>query len=507
MGSKIKRALKYSELAFLLGSQKYLPKALGKEALNRSYQKKLTALRGVPLKVSQMLSMSSSEGNGYEDSIAKLQAQPLSLWSQRLKLEDDLLREIEGIVEHGLPASLGQVHRVQMNDGRQMAMKLQYPDIAAEMKLDQNLMSLVQSNFKSLKQSPFEVPDYQQVLMDELEAEMDYLKEVEWQKQVFHLFDDDDEIVVPKVEERHCRCDIILMDWEDSMSHDEFKKVATRRQLLKATKLLSEFYFKMVFEANLLYADPNPGNFGFRCCGNSVQLVVYDYGSVMDFPGDKGLTLLNIMKIVDAAEGDLFPWFGRLGFNLDILKPCRSQLMAFADMIMEPFLFAGRYNLSHWKRKERAEAILGQNRWNFMVSAPAQFLFFMRSLQTLFFYGSRFGVGVDLRPFVERYWTLNQEELHGLDHGQEHVEEQSDHLAEHLVLHVSEGRETKVHMSMPRSSVERLDELIDEDLALKLSQQHIDLQELVDKTRKNGYRPGELFSLDDGTKRVKVYLE
>jgi hypothetical protein len=508
MGGRLKRAFKYSELALLLGSQKVLPKALGKEALSRAYRKKLTELRGVPLKVSQMLSMSSSEGSGYGEAIAKLEPQPLSLWAERLRQESELLGKIDGISDEGLPASLGQVHRVLMKDGREMALKLQYPDIGAEMKLDQTLLAVVQSHFKSFKQGQFEMPDYQEVLLQELEGEMDYLREVERQKQVYRLFEDDDDIVIPVVEERSCHRDMILMGWEASMAYDEFKAVATRKQVIKAMKLLAQFYFKMLFEGHVIHADPNPGNLGFRCTDDGgVQLIVYDYGSVLDFPTDKGLVLLKIMGFVDAAQGDLFPWFGRLGFNLDTLKPLRSQLMAFADMIMEPFLFSGRYTLEHWNRKERAKSILGENRWNFMVSAPAQLVFFMRSLQTLFFYGSRLGIGVDLRPHVEKYWYEFKTELEELEHGQLEVEEIDEHLAQYLVLHVSEAGETKVHMSLPRSSVERLDGLIDQDLALKLAQQQVDLDELLERTRRNGYRPGELFSCDDGHKKVKVYLE
>lgn len=503
-----KRGLQYTELGVLLSAQKVLPKSLGQKALKRAYRQKLSQLRGIPLKVSQMLAMRDHEDSeAYREEIEHLEPYPISAWAQILESNQALKNKAKSISEQGISASLGQVHQVSMADGSQKAIKLKYPDIHDDMQLDQALLGLIQKNFQVFKTHDFELPDYQKVLNSELKNEMDYLNEASRQDEVYHLFEGQDQIVIPCVDLELSNQDMILMEWEEALAFDQFKKQASRDELMTAMRLLTEFYFKMVFDAGLLYADPNPGNFGFRKQGELVQLVVYDYGSVLPFDHESSLVFLKIMKMVDDGRGDLFPWFGKLGFQLEMLKPLRSQLMAFADLIFEPFLSSGRYHLKTWNRKERAKDILGDQRWNFMLSAPADLIFFMRSLQTLFFYGKEFAVGIYLRPHVEQQWSNNRNELERLQIEAVDNEQVDSTLAKNLHLHVKKNGKTKVQLALPRSSVESLEDLMDDELVEKLQSEGINLDKIVQRTRRSGYRPGELFSVQNGDKEVRVYLE
>jgi predicted unusual protein kinase regulating ubiquinone biosynthesis (AarF/ABC1/UbiB family) len=504
----LKRGLQYTELGVLLSAQKVLPKALGQKALKRAYREKLAQLRGIPLKVSQMLSMGDhDEADAYREVIEKLEPYPISAWSELIRNNMAFQEQVKAISEEGISASLGQVHKVLLKDGSEMALKLKYPEIDQDMNLDSALLGLVQTNFEAFKTQEFKLPDYQKVLNRELKEEMDYSKEASKQIELHKIFEDHIQIVIPEVHSSLSNQTMIVMDWESSIPYDQFKTQVNREDLIVAMRLLCEFYFKLVFEEGWLYADPNPGNFGFRKEGDHVQLVVYDYGSVVPFEKAQALTLLKMLKIIDQGEGDIYPWFGELGFQMEILKPLRSQLMAFTDLIFEPFLSSGRYHLKTWSRKERAKDILGDQRWNFMLAAPPELIFFMRSLQTLFFYGDKFAVGIFLRPYIEQQWSQNKAAL------QELRVEVSDEdfldfsMAKNLHLHVTQNGKTKVQLALPRSSVECLDEIMDEELVNKIQEEGIELDKIVQKTRRFGYRAGELFSVQKGDKKIRIYLE
>lgn len=506
--NSFKRGLQYTELGALLSAQKILPKALGQKALKRAYQNKMAQLRGIPLKVSQMLAMrDDDDADAYKESMDQLEPYPISAWGDVIKKNTALKECLSSISNEGISASLGQVHRVLMNDGSEKALKLKYPDISQNMNLDQTLLDLVQSNYQAFKTHDFKLPDYQQVLNRELKEEMDYQKEASKQMKLYEIFSADEQIVIPKVDLELSNQEMISMEWQESLPYDQFKKKTNRNDLITAMRLLSEFYFKLLFEEGWLYADPNPGNFGFRKEGDQVQLVVYDYGSVLPFEHSQALLFLKMLQLVDGGKGDLYPWFGELGFSLDLLRPLRSQLMAFTDLIFEPFLSSGRYHLKTWNRKQRAVDILGDQRWNFMLAAPAELIFFMRSLQTLFFYGQKFDVGVFLRPYVEEQWSKNRMALQELVHGVGDIEAVDVSMAQNLHLHVTQNGKTKVQLSLPRSSVECLEDLIDDELMQKIQDEGIDLEKIVQKTRQSGYRPGEIFSIKKLNKKISVYLE
>jgi len=503
----LKRTLKYTELALLLSSQKICPEGLGKSAIKRAWAKKITQLRGVPLKVSQILSMGEEqESETYSEAIEQIEPLPIQAWLEKLK-NDVIYEQIEFISEEGISASLGQVHKVKMKDGREMALKLKYPDIEESMNLDQNLLGIVQKSFTAFQKQNFSMPDYENVLKEELEEELNYCHEVNKQLKVWESFKECKNIYIPKVDLLYSCDDWILMEWQESVSYDKFIEESDRSERILAVRHLTEFFFKMVFEFSWIHADPNPGNFGFRKLGKEVELVVYDYGSVAPFPKEKALVLLKMMMIVEKGEGELFPWFGNLGYDLELLLPLRHKLLAFADLIFEPFLSNSRYHLKTWNRKERAKDILGDERWNFMLAAPADLFPFMRSLQTLTFYGKKFNVGIYLRPSVEALWRKYDKELRNLTPKPMPYRNEHESMAKNLYILVTDNGKTKVKMSLPRAGVEGLDDLMDDDLKARLKQDNIKVEEVLRKARNEGYKPMSLFSIDKGSKKVEIYLE
>ena len=169
----------------------------------------------------------------------------------------------------------------------------------------------------------------------------------------------------------------LVMDWQSSMNVDEFLKVATDEQRKVASKLITNFYFTSIFKHGLLHADANPGNFGFRVVNNRVQLVVYDFGSVIKLEKRQHMDLLSLFKTAVDKTNPL-PALLAVGFDYELLMPLKDKLAAMVMVVFEPFIYEGKFEYKKWNRQERVRDILGEDRWNFMVAAPADLFLFMR---------------------------------------------------------------------------------------------------------------------------------
>lgn len=500
------RSLKIAEVSALALSSKVMPQSNLKKAIRRTWAQKLVGLRGVPLKFSQILSTTQNEEQVQlqQEALQALEPLPLATIEAYLRKQaPDLHQKIVEISEQGIPASLGQVHRIDFEGGASYALKVKYPDIERNMDLDAALLGLMTKTFNHFKEG-FALQDYQAVIRSELQGELDYVRERNFQEKMYHGFRSSESIVIPKPEAQYSGADHIVMSWEEGMFLPEFLDVASEKEKQKAATAWMEFFMINLFELGLIHADPNLGNFAFRRSAKGIQLVVYDFGSVIPFPKEKAGILFKLLEIVERGEGDVLPWLVELGFLPEPLSAIHSQLLAFFELLMEPFASQFRYDLKNWNRKQRAEQILGAERWNFMVAAPADLLPFMRGIQGLFYYSKRLDQGMYAFPFLERYRVHALNELPTLP---THLPEQKMAMAQHLKIVVLEHGVTKVALTFPRGAVENLADMIDDEVQKKMIEQEISLDDIVKRCRNNGYRPMALFAYESASKTIKVDLE
>jgi predicted unusual protein kinase regulating ubiquinone biosynthesis (AarF/ABC1/UbiB family) len=249
----------------------------------------LGEMKGAAMKVGQMLSL--HEGMLPPQVAVVLQAlqkkaPPVPSEVMRYEIEgslggpvDEFFAELDE--EAFAAASIGQVHRGRLLDGREVAVKVQYPLIDQIVKADlANLKRLLGSLFGLFFDVDFE-PIWGE-LRDRLLEELDYRHEALNTRQLAELHADVPEIVIPAVVEELSTERVLTMELVEGISPDDACSERYADELRnKWGRVLFEFQMRGLFSHRLLHADPNLANFAFLEDGG---VIVYDFGCVKRIP-------------------------------------------------------------------------------------------------------------------------------------------------------------------------------------------------------------------------------
>ncbi len=262
----------------------------------------LGEMKGAAMKAGQMLSL--HEGLLPPEVSAVLSvlqkeapSVPFDVMERELRRElDDFDALFESLEPDAFAAaSIGQVHRGVLKDGREVAVKIQYPNVDRMVKADlKNLKALLGSLVALFTDIDFE-PIWEEV-RERLFEELDYLKEADNIRRTASIQTDCAEIIVPDVVQEATSRRVLTMEYVDGIPPSEAASDRFPQRLKDQWGVtLFEFTLRGLLEHRFLHADPNIANFAFREDG---RVVVYDYGCMKEIPADLAAGYSKLMEAV-----------------------------------------------------------------------------------------------------------------------------------------------------------------------------------------------------------------
>lgn len=266
---------------------------VGRELQQRTAEqlfKVLGELKGGAMKFGQALSVFESAlpeevAGPYRAALTKLQdaAPPMPTRTVHAVLEERLGPEwrelfLEFEDKPAAAASIGQVHRGLWHDGREVAVKVQYPGAGEALLSDLTQLSRFARLLGPLIPG-MDIKPLIAELRDRVSEELDYDLEARAQQAHAEEFAADPDVVVPAVVHQ---CDQVLVtEWIEGIPLSEVISDGTTEQRDRAGQLLARFLFSGPARTGLLHADPHPGNFRLLPDGeDSWRLGVLDFGTV-----------------------------------------------------------------------------------------------------------------------------------------------------------------------------------------------------------------------------------
>ncbi|HEX4723190.1 MAG TPA: AarF/ABC1/UbiB kinase family protein [Pseudonocardiaceae bacterium] len=251
----------------------------------------LGQLKGGAMKFGQALSVFEAAvpdelAQPYREALTKLQtaAPPMPVKSVHRVLAEQLgsgwvKRFADFDDTPAASASIGQVHRAHWHDGREVAVKVQYPGADEALLSDLRQLQRFSRLFQAMVPGQ-EVKPLLAELRDRMVEELDYRTEADNQRTFASTFDGDPSVVVPHVVASAPR--VMVSEWITGTPLAAVIRDGSPADRDHIGHRLAEFHFSAPARSGLLHADPHPGNFLLLPDG---RLGVLDFGACARLPG------------------------------------------------------------------------------------------------------------------------------------------------------------------------------------------------------------------------------
>ncbi|MGW3979456.1 ABC1 kinase family protein [Streptomyces mirabilis] len=323
---------------------------VGRELQQRTAEqlfKVLGELKGGAMKFGQALSVFESAlpeevAGPYRAALTKLQeaAPPMptrtvhSVLRERLGEDwSELFQKFED--KPSAAASIGQVHRAVWHDGREVAVKVQYPGAGEALLSDLTQLSRFARLLGPLIPG-MDIKPLIAELRDRVSEELDYALEAEAQETHATEFAGDPDVLVPAVVHQ---CDQVLVtEWIDGIPMSEVIAEGTQEQRDRAGQLLARFLFSGPARTGLLHADPHPGNFRLLPDEKSGwRLGVLDFGTVDRLPGGLPSTIGYSLRMTLEGEAEaVYELLREEGFVKESIELEPDAVLDYLLPIIEP---------------------------------------------------------------------------------------------------------------------------------------------------------------------------
>ncbi len=274
-------------LAAKLVGQRYLGWTLDRDKHASELKAALGGLKGPLMKAAQLIAtIPDALPPEYARELTQLQANaPAMGWAfvrRRMATElgsDWPSKFTKFDKEASFAASLGQVHHAILQDGTEVAVKLQYPDMASALQADLNQLKLVFAVGQRFDPAIRTDEIHAEITM-RLREELDYRREAKHVALYRHILRDEANVHVPEVVPSHSTDRLLTMTWLSGEPLLNWKNHSQEDKDRLAIQMFRTWYVPF-YSYGVIHGDPHLGNYTVRPDG-SVNLM--DFGCVRIFP-------------------------------------------------------------------------------------------------------------------------------------------------------------------------------------------------------------------------------
>lgn len=372
---------------------------------------KLSQLRGAAMKIGQLLSMDAGDFLPAELSqlLDKLRsnAQPMPHKQLLAVLKNEWGEDwLDNFAHFELKpfasASIGQVHTAYLDNGKKLAVKVQYKGIADAISSDvDNVAALLK--LSGLLPAHIEIDELLVEAKLQLLAEADYVNEANFVKNYAEVLSDD-QFVLPRVIEDFSTQSILAMTFIEGVPIDEITLLPQQLRD-KAVESLIGLFFDELFTYQLMQTDPNFANYLYQV--DTERIVLLDFGATRKIPQIISRGYLALIKasinqekaaMVDAAKS--------IGFFADnIEETYLSQVLEIFTLACEPLVHDKTYDFAKsglaLRIKEKGLLInTQQEQWH---TPPIDAVFIHRKLAGLYLLAAKLEAKVNTHQLFSKF--------------------------------------------------------------------------------------------------------
>jgi predicted unusual protein kinase regulating ubiquinone biosynthesis (AarF/ABC1/UbiB family) len=232
----------------------------------------LGTMKGAAMKLGQVMSfldmglVPEQHREEFQRELAKLRdaAPTVSFKQMRKVIEDDLEESIDDVFasfdqEPIAAASIGQVYRATLHDGRDVAVKVQYPGVATAVRADMQNLDMIMRLLKRMTPG-LDVKAITKEVRERIVEELDYELEAQNQRALARIFDGHPFIVVPGVISSLSRERVLVSEFVKGVGFEDLKGRG-QAERDRIGEIVFRFFLGCLYRHRQFSGDPHPGNF------------------------------------------------------------------------------------------------------------------------------------------------------------------------------------------------------------------------------------------------------
>lgn len=304
-------------------------------------------------------------------------------------------------------ASIGQVHRAVTQDGRDLALKIQYPGVAKSIDSDIDNLAML---LRMAKVLPVEM-DIQGIIEEtkrQLRQEADYQAEADHLRIYQKLVADDPRFLVPRVHDDFTTGRILAMDYVEGVPLENLgTKDVPQAKRDRVAASMKELMFRELFEFRTMQTDPNFANYLYQ--PETDRIVLLDFGATTTFSEPFVEQYREIGRaLLEDDDDTILRCAEDIGYLNPESSPAHAQrMLEMIRLTCEPIREQGAFDFAASDIAVRARdagmEMALKSRKGELVAPPPETVFLHRKLAGSFMLCARLMARVDARHLIAQY--------------------------------------------------------------------------------------------------------